>query len=88
MFQARLADIEIELMALETTELRALWASAKGKGPGAESSLLKIKGTEVQQAIRQLMMDMAGLYRAVLHGELDARIIGHDFGDEARRAFM
>ena len=87
-FQARLADIEIELMALETTELRALWASAKGMGPGAESSLLKIKGTEVQQAIQQLMMDMAGLYGAVLPGALDAPTIGHDFGNEARRAFM
>ena len=63
LFQARLADIEIELMALETMELRALCEAAKGKGPGAESSLLKIKGTEVQQAIQQLMMDMAGAVR-------------------------
>ncbi len=68
LFQARLADIEIELMALETMELRALWEASKGKGPGAESSLLKIKGSEVQQAIQQLMMDMAGLYGAVLPG--------------------
>jgi alkylation response protein AidB-like acyl-CoA dehydrogenase len=82
LFQARLADIEIELMALETMELRALWQASKGQGPGAESSLLKIKGSEVQQAIQQLMMDMAGLYGAVLGDS------GHDFGNEARRSFM
>jgi alkylation response protein AidB-like acyl-CoA dehydrogenase len=86
--QARLADIEIELMALETMELRALFEASKGKGPGAESSLLKIKGSELQQALQQLMMDLAGLYGAVLPHGLDAQAIGHDFGDEARRAFM
>ena len=82
LFQARLADIEIDLMALETMELRALFEASKGRGPGAESSLLKIKGTEVQQAIQQLMMDLAGLYGAVLGDS------GHDFGNEARRSFM
>jgi len=82
LFQARLADTEIELMALETMELRALWQASKGQGPGAESSLLKIKGSEVQQAIQQLMMDMAGLFGAVLGAS------GHDFGNEARRSFM
>ena len=87
-FQARLADIEIELMALETMELRALFEASKGKGPGPESSLLKIKGTEVQQAIQQLMMDMAGLHGAVLAGGADVQAVGHDFGDEVRRAFM
>jgi alkylation response protein AidB-like acyl-CoA dehydrogenase len=86
--QARLADIEIELMALETMELRALFEASKGKGPGPESSLLKIKGSEVQQAIQTLMMELAGLYGAVLPGGLDAQAIGHDFGDEARRAYM
>ena len=87
-FQARLADIEIELMALETMELRALFEASKGKGPGPESSLLKIKGTEVQQALQELQMDMAGLYGAVLAGSAEAGAIDHDFGDEARRAFM
>ena len=88
LLQARLADIDIELMALETMELRALWQASKGQGPGAESSLLKIKGSEVQQAIQRLMMDLAGLHGAVLQGELGTEAIGHDFGDEARRAFM
>jgi alkylation response protein AidB-like acyl-CoA dehydrogenase len=82
LFRSRLADIEIELMSLETMELRALFEASKGKGPGAESSLLKIKGSELQQAIQQLMMDMAGLYGAVLGDS------GHDFGHDARRSFM
>ena len=88
LLQARLADIEIELMALETMELRALFEASKGRGPGAESSVLKIKGTELQQAIQQLMMDMAGSYGAVLQGGLSNAALGHDFGDAARRAFM
>ena len=87
-FQARLADVEIELMALETLELRALCDATQGKGPGAESSLLKIKGSEVQQAIQRLTMDAAGLYGAVLQGALSHDAIGHDFGDAARRAYM
>jgi alkylation response protein AidB-like acyl-CoA dehydrogenase len=88
LFRARLADVEIELMALETTELRALCEASKGRGPGAESSLLKIKGTEVQQAIQQLTMDVAGDYGAVLQGTMSAAELGHDFGDAARREFM
>jgi alkylation response protein AidB-like acyl-CoA dehydrogenase len=88
LFRARLADVEIELMALETTELRALCEASKGRGPGPESSLLKIKGTEVQQAIQQLTMDVAGDYGAVLQGTMSAAELGHDFGDAARREFM
>jgi alkylation response protein AidB-like acyl-CoA dehydrogenase len=88
LFRARLADVEIELLALETTELRALCEAGKGRGPGPESSLLKIKGTEVQQAIQQLTMDLAGAYGAVLQGRLSATELGHDFGDAARREFM
>ena len=46
LFQKRLSDVEIDLMALEFTELRVLASVAAGGSPGAESSLLKIKGTE------------------------------------------
>jgi len=87
-FQQRLADIEIELMALEYTELRVLAATAKGQGPGVESSLLKIKGTEIQQQLQDLRLDLAGHFGAVLQGDLSAEAIGHKFGDGARRAYM
>lgn len=58
----KLAAVQIELKALEYTELRTLASVAVGKAPGPESSLLKIRGTEVQQAIDALMMEAAGYY--------------------------
>ena len=61
-FMRRLAATEVELKALEFTELRTLAAVAAGKAPGPESSILKIKGTEVSQAIDALTMDAAGYY--------------------------
>ncbi len=61
-FTRRLAEVEIELRALEYTELRTLAAVASGKAPGPESSILKIKGTEIQQAIDLLYLDAAGYY--------------------------
>jgi alkylation response protein AidB-like acyl-CoA dehydrogenase len=61
-FARRLAAIEIELKALEYTELRTLAAVATGKAPGPESSILKVKGTELQQAIDALSVDAAGYY--------------------------
>ena len=88
LFQKRLSDIEIELMALEFTDLRVLASVAAGGAPGAESSLLKIKGTEIQQQIQELRMDVAGYYQGVLPTELDADVIGHAFGSAARQSYM
>ena len=59
-FAARVAQVEIDLMALEITNLRVLAAEADRRAPGAEASLLKIKGTQIQQAISELMMHAAG----------------------------
>ena len=61
-FARRLAAIEIELKALEYTELRTLAAVKVGKAPGPESSILKIRGTETQQAIDELCVTAAGYY--------------------------
>ena len=61
-FARRMAAINIELKALEYTELRTLAAVAVGKAPGPESSILKIRGTEVQQAIDELFVLAAGYY--------------------------
>jgi len=61
-FMRNLAAVEVELKALEYTELRTLAAVTSGKAPGPESSILKVKGTEVQQAIDMLYMDAAGYY--------------------------
>ena len=46
----KMAEVEIDLLALEYTELRAMARQGAGKGPGPESSLLKIKGTEMPAA--------------------------------------
>jgi alkylation response protein AidB-like acyl-CoA dehydrogenase len=88
LFQKRLSDIEIELMALEYTDLRVLASVASGGAPGAESSLLKIKGTEIQQQIQTLRMDIAAYYQGVLPNELSAQELGHDFGVLARQQYM
>jgi alkylation response protein AidB-like acyl-CoA dehydrogenase len=87
-FQVRLSDIEIELMALEYTELRVLAALSAGGHPGPESSMLKIKGTEIQQAIQELRMELAGYYGGALQGDLDDAEFNHSFANHARRAYM
>jgi alkylation response protein AidB-like acyl-CoA dehydrogenase len=61
-FARKLAAVEIELKALEYTELRTLAAVSIGKAPGPESSILKVKGTEIQQAIDSLFVEAAGYY--------------------------
>jgi alkylation response protein AidB-like acyl-CoA dehydrogenase len=87
-FQQRLADIEVELMALEFTELRTLATQAAGGFPGPESSLLKIKGTELQQASQELLMEIAAYYQGVLPIDLDPDALGHAFAPDARRSYM
>jgi len=54
------AQVEIDLMALEITNLRVLSAEARRRAPGPEASLLKVKGTEIQQAIAELMVQAVG----------------------------
>ena len=61
-FAAQVAQVEVDLMALEITNLRVLSAEAERRAPGPEASLLKIKGTEIQQAIAELMMHAVGPY--------------------------
>ena len=68
LFAARLAEIEIDLMALEITNLRVLSAEAENKAPGPEASILKIKGTEIQQAISELILQAVGPYALPFDG--------------------
>ena len=63
-FKRKIAELEVDLIALEFTELRTLAGEASGKGPGPESSLLKIKGTEIQQRITELALEAVGHYGA------------------------
>jgi alkylation response protein AidB-like acyl-CoA dehydrogenase len=56
---ARIAELENDLLALELTALRVVAHSADGK-PHPASSVLKLKGTELQQAVSELVVDLAG----------------------------
>jgi pimeloyl-CoA dehydrogenase large subunit len=63
-FREKLAAVEIELKALEMTQLRVVAAEKhreKGK-PDPASSILKIKGSEIQQATTELLMEVVGPY--------------------------
>lgn len=57
--RARVVEIENELLALELTALRVVAHSAGGE-PHPASSVLKLKGTELQQAVSELAVDLAG----------------------------
>ncbi|MGO8974988.1 MAG: acyl-CoA dehydrogenase family protein [Steroidobacteraceae bacterium] len=60
-FRDRIARVELELMALEITNLRVLSAvSGESRAPGPEVSLLKIKGSEIIQQLAELQMHALG----------------------------
>ncbi|MEM7317482.1 MAG: acyl-CoA dehydrogenase family protein [Pseudomonadota bacterium] len=61
-FAARLARVEIDLMAMATTNLRIISKAAAGQAPGVESSMLKVKGTVIRQEINDLARRAAGPY--------------------------
>jgi len=61
-YSRKIADLEIDLAALEYTELRTLAAESKGQMAGPESSILKIRGTEIQQRITELTVEAIGYY--------------------------
>ncbi|NOT41306.1 MAG: pimeloyl-CoA dehydrogenase large subunit [Alphaproteobacteria bacterium] len=56
-FRRKIEEVEIQLHALEFTELRVFSKLATGGRPGAESSLFKTRGTELQQAITELAVE-------------------------------
>lgn len=58
--QARLTQFEIEVMALEFTALRLLSPNQTSRVPNVQASMLKVRGTELRQAIHALLVDIAG----------------------------
>ncbi|MDO3645416.1 acyl-CoA dehydrogenase family protein [Nocardia mangyaensis] len=58
-FAARVAELENELLALELTQLRVVSNSVDGK-PNPASSVLKLRGSELQQAATELLLEIAG----------------------------
>ena len=60
MLASKLAQFEIEVMALEFTALRLLSANQSSRVPAVEASMLKVRGTELRQGIHALLVDIAG----------------------------
>ncbi len=56
----KLAAVEVELRALELTQLRVVAADAHGGGANSAASILKVKGTELQQKMTELTVELAG----------------------------
>ncbi|SDN78865.1 acyl-CoA dehydrogenase family protein [Pseudomonas jinjuensis] len=62
LFRAQIAEVEMQLIATEMSNLRILVAARDGGGTGAESSILKVKGTELRQALTHLLRKAVGPY--------------------------
>ncbi len=67
-FRHRVAGVEIELKALEMTQLRVIASERAGsRAPNPASSILKIKGSEIQQATTELALEVAGPFALPYH---------------------
>ena len=81
-FAARLAQVEIDLMAMATTNMRIVSRAAVGQAPGVEASMLKVKGTIIRQEINDLARRAAGPYAMPFASEMvegDNAPIGPDY---------
>ena len=68
-FATRIAQVELELRALEVTNLRVIFAEAQKQAPGPEASMLKIRGTEILQRISELQVEALGARALTYSGE-------------------
>ncbi|WP_026928271.1 acyl-CoA dehydrogenase family protein [Granulicoccus phenolivorans] len=61
-FAARVARVEIEIANLQTTSLMILRSASDGRAPGPESSLLKLRGSQIRQEISALLRRASGVH--------------------------
>lgn len=89
-FAARLARVEIDLANMKTTNLRVIAAVAGGGAPGAESSMLKICGTEIRQELTALLRRAMGPAARVMLAEDDtgAMDLGPAFASSAAAQYF
>ena len=66
LFAARLAEVENELLALELTQMRVVVGLRADGKPNPASSVLKLRGSQLQQAATELLVDVAGPGRAAV----------------------
>jgi len=83
-FRDRIAQLEIEILALEVTNLRVLSEEGKQRAPGPEASILKVRGSEIQQSLSELMMHAIGHYalphvREALDAGRNAEPVGAEY---------
>ena len=77
-FRRRCADIEIQLLSVEQVMLRALAAYSADRELGALTSMIKIRRSEVQQAISELGVEAAGYYAL----PMDVNALRHGWNEE------
>jgi pimeloyl-CoA dehydrogenase large subunit len=87
-FREKLAAVEIELKALEMTQLRVVADERKQeKGrPNPASSILKLKGSVIQQQLTELVMEVVGPYAMPYQRDFEGRnepVVGPDYATEA-----
>lgn len=83
-FSQRIAKAEIDLMAATISNLRIVAAVEGGGAPGAESSMLKVRGTEIRQSINDLARRALGPYALpFLEEEFEHSYDGEYLSDEA-----
>ncbi len=78
-FGLKLAQVEIDLLALEITNMRVIVADAEKRAPGPEASILKVRGTEIAQRISELHLETFG--DLALGFENESAIAGLAAGD-------
>jgi alkylation response protein AidB-like acyl-CoA dehydrogenase len=83
-FRDKVALLEIDLMGLELMNLRLIASLRGGKGPGTEASMLKIKGSEIQQRLTELTFEALGpqalpFQREAMEEGWNGEIIGPDY---------
>jgi alkylation response protein AidB-like acyl-CoA dehydrogenase len=87
-FRDKVANLEVDLMALEISNLRMIASLRDGRGPGTEASILKIRGSEIQQRLTELVFEALGplalpFQREALDEGWNGEIVGPDYAPGA-----
>ena len=95
-FRRKLANLQIKVEALNATELKIFSAMSSGTPVGPASSMLKLEGSETQQAITELTLEAVGIYAqpfvadtwAEMRGETNAPRPGPDYAAPAAPSYL
>jgi alkylation response protein AidB-like acyl-CoA dehydrogenase len=71
---SRIAQVEIDLAALEITNLRVIFDEEQKRAPGPQASMLKIRGTEIRQRISELQVEVLGTSALALDRHIDDNV--------------